>query len=81
MRKSLWTGGNEVLLKAVVQAISSYSMSAFHVPKGFCKELSSLCANFWWVKGATKEGYIGLNEVLFVVIKIWWLWFSRFRLF
>ncbi|BBG96935.1 RNA-directed DNA polymerase reverse transcriptase-related family protein, partial [Prunus dulcis] len=59
MRKSLWTGGNEVLLKAVVQAISSYSMSAFQVPKGFCKELSSLCANFWWIS--------------IILIKLYWL--------
>ncbi|BBH01968.1 RNA-directed DNA polymerase reverse transcriptase-related family protein, partial [Prunus dulcis] len=40
----------EVLIKSVIQAIPSYPMGVFQLPKSLCKELSSLCARFWWGK-------------------------------
>ncbi|KAM6541169.1 hypothetical protein CsatB_005616 [Cannabis sativa] len=40
--------GNEVLLKAVAQSISSYAMSVFLLPFDTCKELERLMAKFWW---------------------------------
>jgi hypothetical protein len=40
--------GNEVLLKAVVQAIPTYSMRVFQLPVALCKELNKLMQNFWW---------------------------------
>ena len=46
--KILSMGGKEVLIKAVAQAIATYSMSCFQLPKGFCEELESMTGRFWW---------------------------------
>jgi hypothetical protein len=45
--KFLSQAGKEILLKAVIQAILTYSMSIFKVPHGLCKELNGLMQNFW----------------------------------
>ena len=37
-----------MLPKAVVQAIPSYTMSVFQLPKTFCKDINSLMSKFWW---------------------------------
>jgi hypothetical protein len=46
--KFLSQAGKEILLKAVVQAIPTYCMSIFLLPKVLCKEINSLMKNFWW---------------------------------
>lgn len=38
----------EVLIKSVIQAITSYVMSIVRLPKNFCQSLCSAEANFWW---------------------------------
>ena len=37
----------EILIKAVAQAVLSYSMSCFLLPKKLCEELTSLVRQFW----------------------------------
>jgi len=53
MEKTLSAGGKEVLIKAVGQAIPTYSMSCFKLPRWLCKHIDSLLRNFWW---GSKEG-------------------------
>lgn len=46
--KLLSAGGKEVLLKAVIQAIPTYTMACFKVPDSICSDINRLCASFWW---------------------------------
>ena len=58
--KLLSQAGREILIKAVVQAIPTYTMSSFKLPKGLIKEIEVLIRKFWW-------GYRGEQK------KIHWL--------
>ncbi|KAK2648728.1 hypothetical protein Ddye_016217 [Dipteronia dyeriana] len=42
------SGGKEVLLKVVVQAIPTYSMPLFRFPKSLVDDLHRLSTRFWW---------------------------------
>ncbi|KAK6160753.1 hypothetical protein DH2020_004134 [Rehmannia glutinosa] len=47
-------GGKEVLIKAVLQAITTYAMPCFKIL--VCNEIESACSNFWWgVEGGRKK--------------------------
>ena len=46
--KLLSQAGREVLIKAVVQAIPTYTMNCFKLPIGLCEELEGLIRIFWW---------------------------------
>ncbi|CAL8118504.1 unnamed protein product [Prunus armeniaca] len=54
--KLLSRAGKEVLIKAVLQAMPTYLMSCFWMPKGMCKELHGLMAKFWWFKSKNMRG-------------------------
>lgn len=53
-----WSGreascaGREVLLKSVAQAVPTYPMSCFLVPKGTCKKMRTVISNYWWGSSA-----------------------------
>ena len=40
--------GKEILIKAVAQAIPTYSISCFKILDALCEEMTSLIRNFWW---------------------------------
>ena len=46
--KLISTAGKEVLIKAVAQAVPTYTMSCFKLPKALCDELTSMVSQFWW---------------------------------
>ena len=39
---------SEVLIKAVLQAIPTFTMSCFKLPMGLCDEIEKLIQRFWW---------------------------------
>ena len=46
--KLLSRARKEVLIKAMAQSISTYTMGVFQFSLRLCDELNSLCARFWW---------------------------------
>jgi hypothetical protein len=53
LEQLLSMGGKDVLIKAVIQAIPTFSMSCFKMPRGLCKHINSLIRYLWW---GSKEG-------------------------
>jgi hypothetical protein len=46
--KFLSHAGKEILLKVVIQAIPTYTMSVFLLPKTLCNDINSMMSRFWW---------------------------------
>ncbi|XP_042950231.1 uncharacterized protein LOC122282336 [Carya illinoinensis] len=64
----LSTAGKEILIKSVLQAIPSYTMSVFKLPCGLIKEIEALFSKFWWshnksVKGIHWKSWEKLGQV------------------
>ena len=46
--KLIMKARREVLIKTVAQAIPTYSMSLFKLPKGLCNDINFIIAKYWW---------------------------------
>ena len=46
-KKLLSQAGKEILLKSVVQAISTFAMSYFKLPVGLCRDIEMMIRKFW----------------------------------
>ncbi len=53
--KFLSQAGREVLIKAVVQAIPTYTMNCFKLPVTLCKEIEGIIRRFWWGQNSDKR--------------------------
>lgn len=51
----LCTAGKLVLLKAVISALPTYSMSCFKLPISLCKQIQSALTRFWWDEKSDKK--------------------------
>lgn len=48
MERTLSVGGKEVLINAVAQALPTYSIACFKLPRRLCKHIDGLLRSFWW---------------------------------
>ena len=57
--------GKEILIKAVAQAIPSYTMSCFFLPKCLCNDLEREMRSFWWgqKQQETKIAWVGWKRM------------------
>ncbi len=46
--KLLSQAGKEILIKAVVQAVPTYSMGCFKLPQSLCKDIEAMIQKFYW---------------------------------
>lgn len=46
--KLISVAGKEVLIKSVTQAILTYTMNLFWLPKGIVSDIQALYRDFWW---------------------------------
>lgn len=47
------SGGKEILIKSVAQAILSYALSVYRLSKGFCDDVARIFTRFLW--GSTDD--------------------------
>ena len=46
--KFISKASREILIKTIAQAIPTYSISLFKLPKAICDKFNSLLSNYWW---------------------------------
>ena len=58
--KLLSQSGREVLIKSVIQAITTYAIRCFKLPLGSCHEIEAVIKKFWWEQHGDKRKFTGL---------------------
>jgi hypothetical protein len=66
MEKTLSGGGKEILIKSVIQAIPTYSMAVFKLPRGIIDQISAMVRKFWWGsrKGERKTAWVAWDDMV-----------------
>ena len=66
MENCLSAGGKEVLIKVVAQAIPTYSMSCFKLPRGLSEHINTIIRGFWWGNkdGKRKTCWVAWEEMI-----------------
>ena len=64
------TGGKEILLKSIAHAIPVFALSVFSLPKGLCKEITDLIAQFWWGMMRNTKECTGIHGGSFATQKV-----------
>ena len=54
---------NEVLIKAVAQAIPTYTMSYFKLPNNICDDLTSMISQLWWEQRKDKMAWVSWEKM------------------
>ena len=57
--KLLFKAGKEIFIKAVAQAIPTYTMSYFKIPDSLCNDQTSMIRNFWWGQKNDEKKLLG----------------------
>ena len=66
--------GREIQVKMVAQAISTYSMGIFKIPKALCDTMNSTLAKYWWGKTKMRGKSIGLTGRSYVLQRKMVVW-------
>ena len=53
--KLLSQARKEIMIKAVIQSIPTYSMSVFRLPTSLCKDIEAMIRKFWWGQGENRK--------------------------
>lgn len=54
--KHFSSGGKAVLIKAIAQAVPTYTMSVFKIPLALCEDIQKVIPRFWWGSKDDKRG-------------------------
>jgi hypothetical protein len=57
--------GRSVLISAVIQALPTYVMSCFLLPKGLCEQIESAICRFWWGSNDKQKIHWKAKETIF----------------
>ena len=60
------SGNNEILIKAVAQAIPTYVMSVFRLPASVCDDLTRMMRQYWWgvENGKRKMAWLSWEKMI-----------------
>jgi hypothetical protein len=66
IEQTLSAGGKEILIKVVAQAIPTYTMGCFRLPKCLCDHINSLLRKFWWgsERGKRKTSWVAWEKMI-----------------